>query len=120
MKDRIIRMGHYAIEVADVNRAIEFYSENFGFEIGLAADDWGIVRKAGDDLAFIKKGVSSHPPHFGLRVRSINDVDELFEDLRDKVKVLREPKLHRDKSYSFYFTDPDSNVVEVIFDPNNP
>ena len=114
----IKRMGHTAVEVDDVKRAIDFYVENFGFEKAIEAEDWGIVRKNGDDLAFIKKGVSHHPPHFGLRVDSLEAVDEGYAELKEKVKVLREPKVHRDNSYSFYFADLDGNVVELIYDPN--
>lgn len=118
MSVEIKRMGHTAIEVEDVKRSVEFYINNFGFEKGIEAEDWGIVRKGGDDLAFIKKGASHHPPHFGLRVDSLQAVDKAYTDVKDKVKVLREPKMHRDDSYSFYFADLDDNVVEIIYDPN--
>lgn len=117
---KIKRMGHHAVLVDNVSSAVEFYTNNFGFEIGYEAEDWGIVRKGPDDLAFIKKGATEHPPHFGLRVESNQEVDNYYSELKDKVKILRTPKLHRDDSYSFYFSDPDRNVVEIIFDPNNP
>lgn len=116
----IKRTGHTAIEVENVKRSIEFYKNHFGFETGYEAEDWGIVRKNGDDIAFIKKGVANHPPHFGLRVASYKEVDEAYDELKDKVKILKGLKKHRDESYSFYFADPDGNVVELIYDPNNP
>lgn len=116
----IKRMGHTAIEVEDIKESIRFYKENFGFEDGIEAEDWGIVRKNGEDIAFIKKGLSHHPPHFGMRVESKEDVDKAYSELKDKIKILREPKMHRDDSYSFYFSDPDGNVLELIYDPNNP
>ncbi|MCF8260582.1 MAG: VOC family protein [Melioribacteraceae bacterium] len=114
----IKRTGHTAIEVNSVVQATKFYKDNFGFEVVYVADDWGIVRKNGDDLAFIKKGVSHHPPHFGLRVATTEEVDSAYEELKTKVKILKEPIGHRDGSYSFYFADLDKNVVELIFDPN--
>jgi catechol-2,3-dioxygenase len=120
MSVNIKRTGHTAIEVEDIKRSADFYINNFGFEEGYIAEDWGIVRKNGDDIAFIKKGVSHHPPHFGLRVNSNKEVEEAFNNLKDKVKILKELKMHRDNSYSFYFADPDGNVVELIYDPNNP
>jgi catechol 2,3-dioxygenase-like lactoylglutathione lyase family enzyme len=116
----IKRTGHTAITVDDVKLAADFYCEHFGFEIGIIAEDWGIIRKNGDDIAFIKKGAGSHPPHFGLRVGSHDEVDDAYDQLKEKVKILKERKMHRDKSYSFYFEDPDRNIVELIFDPNNP
>ncbi len=116
----IKRTGHTAIEVEDIKRAADFYINNFGFEESYLAEDWGIVRKNGDDIAFIKKGASNHPPHFGLRVNSNEEVESALDELKDKVKILKGLKLHRDNSYSFYFADPDDNVVELIYDPNNP
>ena len=116
----ILRTGHNAILVDDIKRSVDFYTTNFGFKTGIIAEDWGIVRKNGDDIAFIKKGVSNHPPHFGLRVDSKQSIDEIFNSIKGEIKILKEPKLHRDDSYSFYFADPDDNVVEIIYDPNNP
>lgn len=98
--------GHIAIKVENVKKAAEFYEKNFGFEIKYLAEDWGIVRKGKYDIAFINKNNEHHPPHFGLRVDSKNEVDRAYEYLiNGKVKILREPKEHRDKSYSFYFED---------------
>lgn len=116
---KVIGTGHTAILVEDVKKAAEFYKNHFGFEIGYVAEDWGIVRKGKNDIAFINKKNSHHPPHFGLRVNSRGEVDEAFEYLKkNNVKILREPKEHRDKSYSLYFEDLDGNVVELIYDPN--
>ncbi len=40
---KIKRMGHHAVLVDNVSSAAEFYTNNFGFEIGYEAEDWGIV-----------------------------------------------------------------------------
>lgn len=114
----IKRSGHVALEVDDVEKAARFYNENFGFEIIFIFNEWGLVRKNKDDIAFIKKG-TGHPPHFGLRVGSRDDVDKAFDILKKKeIKIIHEPKLHKDDSYSLFFADPDGNVAEIIYDPN--
>lgn len=119
MSINIRRTGHVALLVDDVEKAAKFYNSNFGFEIVYIFDEWGMVRKNKDDIAFIKKGASQHLPHFGLRVNSKEEVDRAYKQLIERdIKVLREPKLHRDDSYSLYFEDLDGNAVEIIFDPN--
>jgi predicted enzyme related to lactoylglutathione lyase len=32
-------------------------------------------------------------------------------------KIAKEPKQHRDGSYSFYFSDPDGNVIQALYEP---
>ena len=34
------------------------------------------------------------------------------------VRILQEPREHRDGSHSFYMADPDDNVVQILFEPN--
>jgi predicted enzyme related to lactoylglutathione lyase len=32
-------------------------------------------------------------------------------------RITKEPKQHRDGSYSFYFSDPDGNVIQALYEP---
>ncbi len=32
-------------------------------------------------------------------------------------RITKLPKLHRDGSYSFYFSDPDGNVIQALYEP---
>ena len=114
------RMGHVAIQVADIEQSVKFYRDVLGLKPGWKLEeDWTILTCGKDDLALIKKGPDvHHPPHFGLRVGSAEAVDRSYEELKDKVKITQGVRSHRDKSRSFYFEDPDGNQVEVIFDPN--
>lgn len=119
MSIKVRRMGHVALRVKDVHKSLEFY-EKLGLEPVWSKDtDWGMLKLGQDDLALIKEDPHAHhPPHFGLRVDSTQAVDDLHAELKERgVQILREPKLHRDKSYSFYFADPDGNIVEVLYDP---
>jgi predicted enzyme related to lactoylglutathione lyase len=31
--------------------------------------------------------------------------------------IAKTPKQHRDGSYSFYFSDPDGNVIQALYEP---
>jgi len=31
--------------------------------------------------------------------------------------IAKPPKQHRDGSYSFYFSDPDGNVIQALYEP---
>ncbi|MGH7258924.1 MAG: VOC family protein, partial [Nitrospiraceae bacterium] len=49
-------------------------------------------------------------------------VDDMFVDVqRDAAQygatIAKLPKQHRDGSYSFYFTDPDGNVIQALYEP---
>ena len=114
------RMGHVAIQVADVEKAAKFYRELLGLTPAWKVEqDWTILSCGKDDLALIRKGPDvHHPPHFGFRVGSAEAVNEAYEELKDKVKITKGVKDHRDKSRSFYFEDPDGNQIEIIYDPN--
>ena len=114
------RMGHVAIQVADIEQSVKFYRDVLGLKPGWKLEeDWTILTCGKDDLALIKKGPDvHHPPHFGLRVGSAEAVDRSYEELKDKVKITQGVRSHRDKSRSFYFEDPDGNQVEIIYDPN--
>lgn len=112
-------MGHVAILVEDVEKAANFYNEVFGFDILYIFENWGMVRKNKEDIAFIKKGSSVSLPHFGLRVSSHEEVNKVREKLIELgVNVLSEPQTHKDDSYSFLILDPDNNAVEIIYDPS--
>jgi catechol 2,3-dioxygenase-like lactoylglutathione lyase family enzyme len=114
------RMGHVAIHVEDIERSVKFYGDVLGLKSGWKVEkDWTIFTCGKDDLALIRSGPGvHHPPHFGFRVSSAEAVDEAYEKLKDKVKVSKPVKDHRDKSRSFYFEDPDGNQIEIIYDPN--
>lgn len=114
------RMGHVAIQVADIERSVKFYRDILGLKLSWKMEkDWTILSCGKDDLALIRKGPDvHHPPHFGLRVGSAEEVDQAYEELKDQVKITKGLVTHRDESRSFYFEDPDGNQVEVIFDPN--
>jgi hypothetical protein len=54
---------------------------------------------------------------FGYNVNSREELISLFEKLRDKVKIIKEPTEPPFGGLFFYFTDIEGNILEVAFNP---
>ena len=138
---------HAALPVSDLKRALDFWCNTLGFEPYHVSDvDWAMVCQGGTTLSFVKVGAAAtaagagqaerqqdpdapdfgyapgqargvHPGHLGVVVLTPEDVDRTREKLQAAGRRCGKPKLHRDGSYGFYFTDPDGNAVELIFIP---
>ena len=49
-------------------------------------------------------------------------VDQMYREIVPSIeslggRITKEPKLHRDGSYSFYFSDPDGNLIQALYEP---
>jgi catechol 2,3-dioxygenase-like lactoylglutathione lyase family enzyme len=60
--------------------------------------------------------------HLGVIVESPQAVDTMYREMAPKIeslggRIAKEPKQHRDGSYSFYFSDPDGNVIQALYEP---
>ncbi len=116
---KFTRMGHVAVNVKDVHASLKFYKEVLGLSVAWdKSEDWGFLRLGNDDLALLQQDVGKHHPHVGMRLANREEVSAMYEHLKSKgVKMLTEPMAHRDESFSFYFSDPDGNVIEAMYDP---
>ena len=122
-------MGHMAINVSDMERAEEFYVKKLGMDVGWRSPEGELMflRCGGDDLALIRNLRPDHlrsekwTPlnHFGFRVEYREEVDQMAAELRTKgIEITDGPRDHRDGSRSFYFYDPDRNMIQALFDPS--
>jgi catechol-2,3-dioxygenase len=118
---RFTRMGHSALNVKDLERALDFYTKVLGLEkFWVGDEDWANLRVGNDDLSLVLEGHSRHPPHVGFRVESADALRGMHAKL---VAAGANPEAiegHRDGSQSFYFTDPEGNVLEALWDPRLP
>jgi predicted lactoylglutathione lyase len=60
--------------------------------------------------------------HIGVILDSPQAVDQMYQSIAPKIEALgghivKEPKQHRDGSYSFYFSDPDGNAIQALYEP---
>lgn len=121
------RIGHVHLKVADLDRAIAFYSGVLGFEL---------TQKYGDQAAFLSAGGYHHhiglntweslggtpPPagHTGLYHTAI--LYPTRADLADALRRLTEAGIALDGasdhgvSEALYLRDPDGNGVELYWD----
>jgi catechol 2,3-dioxygenase-like lactoylglutathione lyase family enzyme len=115
-----LKMGHAALEVSDLNRAMRFYRDVLGLKPTWDGDpDWAQLALGGDDLSLVRKEGSKHPPHLGFRVQSREHLESAHQQLAAQGVLVEKVHGHRDGSMSFYFRDPDGNLLEAVWDPKH-
>ena len=105
-KPRLIGINHVALEVGDIDEALEFYGRFFRFELRGRSDSMAFI-DMGDQFLALSKGRSQGPDtarHFGLVV---DDRDGLRARLEAAgVELTSEKRLD--------FLDPWGNQIEVV------
>lgn len=116
-------MRHVALNVLDLGAMEQFYVDLFGFIVEWRPDQDNVYLCSGvDNLALhvvedtgVKAQVLAHT---GIIVDRIEQVDEWYDFLvENQVKMVNQAKTHRDGARSFYCSDPEGNVVQVIYHP---
>ncbi len=103
-------IDHVAVESQNLAGDVHEY-ERLGFQVETVYDDWAMLRDArGFGLALLGPG-SKHPPHFGLRVETLEELQAAAEREGRPIRV------HRDRSISFYTRGIAERVVELIYYP---
>jgi hypothetical protein len=103
-------MDHIAIKSEDLQRDVKEY-ERIGFRLETLYHDWAMMRDSrGFGIALLPPD-SKHPPHFGLRVETLEALEAAA------AREGRPVKEHRDRSVSFYTKGVSGQAVEVIYYP---
>lgn len=125
-------MNHAALAVKDLKRSLDFYINVLNFlPYHIKDNDWAMVYKGATSISLVpnkdkdskKANLESnfHPPHLGINVSHIKDVDAYYEYLKSHhVEIPKPPKGHRDGSKGFYFFDTEDNLLELIYIPEEP
>lgn len=105
-------VDHLAVKCGELTSAVEEY-KRLGFQTETLYEDWAMMRDAnGFGIALLPPD-SKHPPHIGLKV-------ETMEELEAAAKKENRPiKPHRDGTSSFYTKGIDGNIIELIYYPEN-
>jgi catechol 2,3-dioxygenase-like lactoylglutathione lyase family enzyme len=117
-------LRHLALNVADVDCAVDFYARVFGMRIIWRPDPDNAYLSSGSDNLALHRNPPDHTAaqsldHLGFVVESIGEVERAFEwAQRQGIEITKPLAHHRDGSVSFYLRDPDRNVIQVLYEPS--
>lgn len=113
---------HLALRVKDMSKMRKFYVDILGYRVEWEPDPQNLYLSSGDDNlalhedAFVNGAGSLD--HLGILVEQPEQVDQWAAYLKScEVKLNQEPKTHRDGARSIYLSDPEQNVIQIIYHP---
>ena len=112
------RLGHVAIRVENVDRAVAFYTD-LGMHLVWRADDWCYLEagEGRDGLALLGPDYKAAGPHFAFHFRDRKQVDVIHDRLKAQGVHVGAVHDHRDGTASFYLKDPEGNWLEMLYEP---
>lgn len=105
-------VDHLAIKCEDLATDVAAY-QKLGFTVETMYEDWAMLRDKNNFGIALLPPASKHPPHIGMRVETMAELEKAAE------KEGRPLKEHRDKTVSFYTKGVGGNIVELIYYPPN-
>ena len=89
---------HVAIQVSDIQRAVDWYTEKFKVKVSYQDETWAMLQFNNINLALVLP--EQHPPHIAIESPDAKQFGALTK--------------HRDGTQSVYITDSEGNVLEVM------
>lgn len=103
-----MELDHAAVVANDIAASVKWYVERFGAEALYQDATWALLKLGQGKLALVTP--SQHPAHVAVRVGE----DALARWAQEAGLPIDR---HRDGTQGIYISDPDGNVVELIYYP---
>ncbi len=113
---KLKRLGHVAICVQDIDKAVAFY-QNLGMEVAWKNPDWAYLKAGNDGLALLSPSYKQAEAHFGFIFSERAELETAYEQLAAQNLQITKIHEHRDGTASFYGKDPDGNWFEYLYEP---
>ena len=114
-------LRHVALFVHEFEASESFFTELLGMEIEWRPDEDNVYLSSGNDNLALHRSENQSAgklDHVGFFINELEKIDEWFDFLSSAgVKMLTEPRTHRDGARSFYCLDPSDLRVQIIFHP---
>jgi catechol 2,3-dioxygenase-like lactoylglutathione lyase family enzyme len=123
-----------ALRVTNIVRSRTFYEQLLGMKVVWEPDSDNVYFSSGSDnfalhqipaseLAAYQPMTGQLLDHIGVILESPEGVDQMYREIEPRLlelggQVVKPPKQHRDGSYSFYFSDPDGNAIQALYEPS--
>jgi catechol 2,3-dioxygenase-like lactoylglutathione lyase family enzyme len=127
-------LRHVALRVTNLARSRAFYEQLLGMKVVWEPDPDNVYFSSGSDNFALHQipasELSAYRPltgqlldHIGVILESPEAVDRMYREIEPRLlelggQVVKPPKQHRDGSYSFYFSDPDDNAIQALYEPS--
>ncbi|MDH4185437.1 MAG: VOC family protein [Nitrospira sp.] len=124
---------HVAFRVTNLARSRVFYEQLLGMQVVWEPDAENVYFSSGsDNLALHQIPLSERAvyqpatgqllDHIGVILESPEAVERMYHEIEPRLlqlggRIEKPPKQHRDGSFSFYFSDPDGNVIQALYEP---
>jgi uncharacterized glyoxalase superfamily protein PhnB len=100
------------LQTSDMDRTISWYGDVLGFQcLRRVGDGWCHLRQGGVSLMFMKNDHLGAPHATATQYIYVDDVDELWEALKDRVKAEWGPETMSYGMREFAVRDPDGYLL---------
>jgi len=107
-------MRHVALNVPLLGMAVEWRPDVDNVYLSSGNDNLALHRATGGEAP----GSGQRLDHIGFFIASEEEVDDWHDFLKENgVQIKVSPKTHRDGARSFYCSDPEGTIVQIIFHP---